>query len=66
MFPKIRVRYNTNFVADGKYITSVGGVLSYEPTLYLVEKIYSRKLAKSIARGLVVDWNLKTIPHVVK
>lgn len=65
MFPEVDVRYDANFVADGKYITSVGGGLSYEPALYLVEKIYSKTNAELVAEGLVWDWDLDAVPHVV-
>ena len=64
MFPEIDVRYDVNFVADGKYITSVGGALSYEPAFYLVEKLYSKENADRIAEGLVWSWNLEQVPHV--
>ena len=65
MFPEIDVRYDVNFVVDGKYITAVGGALSYEPALYLVEKLYSRENAERTAQGLVIDWDLANIPHLV-
>jgi transcriptional regulator GlxA family with amidase domain len=65
MFPDVDVRDDANFVADGKYITSVGGALSYEPALYLVEKLYSVENAKRVAKGLVLDWNLDDIPHLI-
>ena len=65
MFPKVEVLNNVNFVADGKFITSVGGALSYEPALYLVEKIYSVKNAKRIGKGLVLDWDLSKVPHLI-
>lgn len=65
MFPEIDVRYDVNFAVDGKYITSVGGGLSYEPALYLVEVLYSKTHAEQVAEGLVWDWNLETVPHVV-
>jgi transcriptional regulator GlxA family with amidase domain len=64
MFPQIRVRNLAVFVADGKYITGMGGNKSHEPALYLVEKLYSRRIARGIARGLALDWNLKKVPHV--
>jgi transcriptional regulator GlxA family with amidase domain len=57
------VLYDVNFVSDGKFVTSVGGALSYEPALYLVEKLYSIDNAKRIAQGLVLDWDRKKIPH---
>jgi transcriptional regulator GlxA family with amidase domain len=65
MFPKVNVRRGVNFVVDGKYITSVGGHPSPEPALYLVEKLYSRKVARNIAEGLVMDWELRRIPHII-
>jgi transcriptional regulator GlxA family with amidase domain len=65
MFPKVKVRDDVNFVAAGKYITSVGGALSYEPALYLVEKIYSKEHAQRTAVGLVLDWELSKVPHIV-
>jgi len=64
-FPNIDVRYDVNFVADGKYITSVGGALSYEPALYLVEKLYSLENAQRVAQGLVLEWNRDEIPHEI-
>lgn len=65
MFPQIDVRYDVNFVVDGKFITSVGGALSYEPALYLVEKLYSKKSAHRTGQGLVLDWDLQKVPHLV-
>ncbi len=65
MFPKVDVRHDVNLVVDGKFITSVGGALSYEPALYLVEKLYSYESAKRTAQGLVLDWNLDNIPHLI-
>ena len=65
MFPKVTVKHDLNFVVDGKYITSVGGALSYEPAFYLVEKLYSTKNAQRIAKGLVWDWELSEVPHLI-
>ncbi len=65
MFPKVDVKYDVNFVVDGKFVTSVGGALSYEPALFLLEKIYSRENARLTARGLVLDWQLSKVPHLV-
>lgn len=65
LFPQVNVRYDVNFVVDGKYITSVGGALSYEPAFYLVEKLYSKEHALRTAGGLVWEWNLDEVPHVV-
>ena len=65
MFPEIDVRYDVNFVEDGKYITSVGGALSYEPAFYLVEKLYGVENARRIGQGLVWDWDLQHVPHLL-
>ncbi len=65
MFPEVEVLYEPQFVVDGKYITSVGGALSYEPALYLLERLYSKENAQRTAEGLVLDWDLSRIPHVI-
>lgn len=64
-FPQIKVRFDANFVVDGKYITSVGGAASYEPALYLMEKLYSREHAVRTGIGLVIDWDLRNVPHLI-
>ncbi len=63
MFPKVSVRYEERLVIDGKFITSVGGALSYEPALYLVNVLYGKPHAQQTAEGLVLDWELDRIPH---
>ncbi|MFQ5641528.1 MAG: DJ-1/PfpI family protein, partial [bacterium] len=65
MFPKVNVSDDANLVVDGKFITSVGGGLSYEPAFYLVEKLYSKEHALRTAGGLVWDWDLSKTPHLV-
>ncbi len=65
MFPEIDVRFDVRLVQDGKFITSVGGGMSYEPAFYLVEQLYGKDHADKSARGLVWPWDLKTLPHVV-
>lgn len=64
MFPSIKVR-EVNFVVDGKFITSVGGALSYEPALWLLEHLYSAENARRTAKGMVLDWQLSEIPHEI-
>ena len=66
MFPKIDVRMDMRLVADGKFITSVGGAMSYEPAFYLIEKLYSKDHADRTAKGLVWPWDLPSVPHLVK
>ena len=65
MFPSLDVRKNVLFVHDGKYITSAGGAKSFEAALYLCEYLYGKKIAQSLAGGLVIDWNLDQVPHIV-
>ncbi len=65
MFPNIEVRYDANFVVDGKFVTSVGGARSYEPALYLVEMLYGSEHVQRTAEGLVLDWDVGSIPHLI-
>ena len=65
MFPELDIRKEVLFVHDGKYITSAGGAKSFEAALYLSEYLYGKEIAKSLAKGLVIDWNLEEVPHLV-
>lgn len=65
LFPDLDVRDGPSFVVDGGAITGVGGARSYEPAMYLVEKLYGDKVAERVGRGLVLDWSLAAIDHVV-
>ncbi len=65
MFPELDIRENVLFVHDGKYITSAGGAKSFEAALYLSEYLYGAEIARSLAGGLVIDWNLDEVPHIV-
>lgn len=65
MFPDLDVRKNVLFVHDGKYITSAGGAKSFEAALYLSELLYGEDITKSLAKGLVIDWNLEEVPHEI-
>lgn len=65
MFPDLDVRDDVLFVHDGKYITSAGGAKSFEAALYLCEYLYGAEIARSLAEGLVIDWNLEEVPHIV-
>ena len=64
-FPKLDIRKKVLFVHDGKYITSAGGVKSFEAALYLCEFLYGKEVAKSLAGGLVIDWNVDDVPHLI-
>ncbi len=63
MFPDLKVVSDVLFVHHGKYITSAGGAKSFEASLYLMEKMYGQEIAKRLAKGLVIDWDLDKVPH---
>lgn len=65
MFPDLDIRKDVLFVHDGKYITSAGGAKSFEAALYLSEYLYGKEIAQSLAGGLVIDWKLDDVPHIV-
>jgi len=65
MFPNLDVRKDVLFVHDKKYITSAGGAKSFEAALYLCEYLYGAEIARSLAGGLVIDWKLEDVPHLV-
>ena len=65
MFPSLDVRKEVLFVHDGKYITSAGGAKSFEAALYLCEYLYGKEIAQSLAGGLVIDWDLQEVPHLI-
>jgi len=58
-YPEIDVRFDKRMVVDSKYITSVGGGMSYEPAFWLVEHLWSGKRVAGNARGLVWSWNAR-------
>ncbi|GGI58156.1 DJ-1/PfpI family protein [Winogradskyella haliclonae] len=64
-YPNLDIRKDVLFVHDGKYITSAGGAKSFEAALYLCEYLYGKDIAISLAGGLVIDWSLKEVPHIV-
>ena len=65
MFPNLDIRKDVLFVHDGKYITSAGGAKSFEAALYLCEYLYGKAIAQSLAGGLVIDWNVENVPHII-
>ena len=65
MFPQLDVREDVLFVHDGKYITSAGGAKSFEAALYLCEVLYGRAVAQRLAQGLVIDWQVEAVPHLI-
>lgn len=65
MFPEVRTRKGFRFVRDGKFITSAGGVASFESPLYLVRKLAGEDWAKRVARGLVIDdWRQENVKYL--
>ena len=65
MFPELDIRKDVLFVHDGSIITSAGGAKSFEAALYLCEYLYGAEIARSLAKGLVIDWKLEEVPHIV-
>lgn len=65
MFPDLDIKKEVLFVHDGKYITSAGGAKSFEAALYLCEYLYGPDIAKSLAGGLVIDWDISKVPHII-
>jgi transcriptional regulator GlxA family with amidase domain len=65
MFPTLDIRKDVLFVHDGKYITSAGGAKSFEAALYLCEYLYGKEIAQSLAGGLVIDWDVENVPHII-
>ena len=62
-FPGVKLQRAVIFVHDGKVITSVGGARSYDPAMYVVERLYGADARARIGEGLVLDWNLLTVKH---
>ena len=63
MFPQLDVREKVVFVHDGKYITSAGGARSFDAALYICELLYGKKVARQLAEGLVIDWDLEKVEY---
>jgi transcriptional regulator GlxA family with amidase domain len=63
MFPALEVLENVLFVHDGKFITSAGGAKSFEAALYLCQHLYGEKIARRLAKGLVINWDLKSLSY---
>jgi transcriptional regulator GlxA family with amidase domain len=64
-FPELDIRDSVLFVHDGKYLTSAGGARSFDAALYLCEYLYGDSIARSLAGGLVIDWDLGEVGHLV-
>lgn len=64
-FPRVRAVKGQRFVRDGKFVTGGGGVASYDNALYVVQELWGESVAKGIASGLVMEWDLAAVPHLV-
>ncbi len=64
-FPHLQVIDSVYFVHDGKFITSAGGARSFEAALYLTQVLYGEQIARDLAGGLVIDWQLAKVPHLI-
>jgi len=62
-FPSIRVKPDTDFVHDHIVITGVGNVKAHEPALYLLELLYGKKVASSVAAEANIKWDLSVIAY---
>ena len=65
MFPEVDVQHDVRLVVDGKFLTSVGGAMSYEPAFWLVEELFGAEHVAATARGLVWEWDRARLPHRV-
>lgn len=65
MFPSLDIRKDVLFVHDKNVITSAGGAKSFEAALYLCEHLYGKEIAQSLAEGLVIDWDVSKVPHLI-
>jgi transcriptional regulator GlxA family with amidase domain len=52
-YPACRVQADRRIVVDGNLITSPGGLASYEASLYVVEQLFGKDQALSIASALI-------------
>jgi transcriptional regulator GlxA family with amidase domain len=64
-FRAVKVQRNVIFVHDGKMVTGVGGARSYDPAMYVVEKLYGAEARAKIGEGLVLDWAMGAVKHRV-
>lgn len=64
-FPLLDIRENVWFVHDSKVITSAGGARSFEAAMYLCDVLYGPEITNDLAGGLVLEYDLKTYPHLI-
>lgn len=51
-FPMVKVQHNSNYVIDGKIITSNGSVISYQAALVLLEQLAGKAKAREVKDAL--------------
>jgi putative intracellular protease/amidase len=64
-YPGLRVVEGVDCVRDGPAVTGVGGARSYEPALELVEHVYGTKVARGVARGMAMRWDVEQLRRFV-
>lgn len=64
-FPSLTVHDNVSFVHHDNLLTSAGGAKSYDVAIYLVHHLYGEKVAKRVAKGLVIDWDLNDYKFII-
>lgn len=62
-FTRVKLVRDVIFVDAGHALTSVGGARSFDVALWLVERLYGGKAARGIGKGLVLDWDVASVPH---
>lgn len=55
-YPDLDLRVNVSFVHDGRFLTSQGGVLSYDVAMYLIDLVFGTEVAEGVGRGLLIPW----------
>lgn len=55
-FPGLDLRINVSFVHSGKFITSQGGVRSFEAAMHLIDRLYGESVATGVGGGLLIAW----------
>ena len=53
------------FVVDGTTITGQGGARSFEPAMWLIERLFGAECATAVATGMVLDWPLPPGSYLV-
>jgi transcriptional regulator GlxA family with amidase domain len=64
-FPALTVHENVSFVHHDNLLTSAGGAKSYDVAIYLVHHLFGEKVARGLAKGLVIDWDLNDYMFVI-